>query len=232
MGTSQELSVAEEFLLLTWHDEKGKDTHTGSFRMLLAGAHVIDLALAELVTVEDGKLVTTAGAAPQDALHAQLVDRIRADTKPRKVSRWMNRWGSDKQVRQAAPDRLVERGILRAEERRLLGLFPMTRYPVGDTATAQEVRRRVGDVLVSDVEPSPRDAALAGLAATGGSKLVTRLVGKADRKAALRRGKRLAKEGVSSDVADAVQEAQAAAMAAITAAAAASSVSSASGSGS
>ena len=232
MGAWRELSVAEDFLLLTWHDDKGKDTYTGSSRMLMAGAHVIDLALAELVTVEDGKLVTTAGAAPQDALHAHLLDQIRGDTKPRKVSKWMNRWGRDTQVRQAAPDRLAERGILRAEGRRIIGLFPVIRYPVADVAAANEVRGRVGDVLVSDDEPSPRDGALAGLAATGGSKLVTRLVGKSDRKAALQRGKRLAKEGVSSDVADAVQEAQAAAMAAITAAAAASSVSSASGSGS
>lgn len=232
MTSSQQLSVAEELVLLCWHDEKGKPVHTSTFRMLLAGALVIDLALAELVSVDDGALVAADGASASDALHADLLDRIRRDDKPRKVSKWMHRWSSDKALRQAVFERLVQRGVLRAEEQRVLGLFAVTRHPVADLELAQSVRQRVGAVLVAEEDPTPRDAAIAGLAATAGAPLVKQLVDKPHRKDALKRGKRLAKEGVSADVADAVQQAQAAAMAAVTAAAAASAASSSSSSGS
>ncbi|MFO8076060.1 MAG: GOLPH3/VPS74 family protein [Actinomycetota bacterium] len=227
---ASELTVAEELLLLCWDDERGKRAVGGQFDQLLAGALLIDLTLEGLIEVVDGKVEPAVGASPTGPMRAALLDRIRADAKPRKISRWMQRWAGDKEVRQAPVDRLVDRGVLRVEERRVLRLFHVTRHPLADPARATEVRQRIGGVLTDDRPAAPRDAALAGLVATAGSGAVGRLVERSQRRAALKRGRQLAKEGVVGEVGEAVAQAQAAAMTAVTAAAAASAASSASSS--
>ena len=225
---SSELTVAEELLLLLWDDEKGKSGVGGQYAQLLAGALLIDLTLEGLIDVVDGKVEPVPGASPTGPMRAALLDRIREDRKSRTISRWMQRWAGDKEVREAPVQRLVDRGVLRAEERRVLRLFRVTRHPVADSARAARVRQRIGGVLTGEAPAAPRDAALAGLVATAGRGAVGLLVERSEVRAALKRGKRLAKEGVTAEVGEAVAQAQAAAMAAVTAAAAAGAVSSSS----
>ncbi len=225
-----ELTVAEELLLLCWDDDKGKRSPSAQFEQLLAGALLIDLTLEGLIEVVDDKVEPVTGVSPTGPMRAALLDRIRDDAKPRKISRWMQRWARDKEVREAPVDRLVDRGVLRVEERRVLRLFRVTRHPVADPARAAQVRQRISAVLTDDGPAAPRDAALAGLVATAGRQAVGRLVGRSAARAAHKRGKQLAKEGVVGEVGEAVAQAQAAAMAAVTAAAAASAASSSSSS--
>lgn len=217
---SSELTVAEELLLLLWDDEKGRPAVGGPRAQLLAGALLIDLTLEGLIDVVDGKVEPVSGVSPTGPMRAALLVRIRDDRKSRTISRWMQRWANDKEVREAPVERLVDRGVLRSEQRRVLGLFPVTRHPVTDPARAARVRERIGGVLTGEGPAAPRDAALAGLVATAGRGAVGLLVEPSERRAALKRGRRLAKEGVTGEVGEAVAQTQAAAIAAVTAAAA------------
>lgn len=61
-------------------------------------------------------------------------------------------------------DALVERGVLRRETRRFLGLFPYHRHPAGAASPADEVRQRF-EASRAAGRPDPRGRMLAALAA-------------------------------------------------------------------
>ena len=59
--------------------------------------------------------------------------------------------------------RLVDRGILRRVEEKILGMFPTRRYPVIDDRAELEVKQHITEVLFSDDIPDPRDIAIIDL---------------------------------------------------------------------
>lgn len=225
------LTLPEEALLLGWDGERGKNRWTANHGMIVAGAALMELVLREAVAVTDDG-VRAVGHDTGDPALDTVLGELRESRKSRSVKQWVQYLGNRWDVRNATLESLVRRGIVRREERRFLGLFPVRRYPVTQPHRAEEVRQRVRWVLTSDGEvDDPRDGALAGLVEPGGTVLLRQLVPKEQRKQARERAKALARgEGVSHDVAKAVSEANAAAMAAISAAAAASAASSSSSS--
>ena len=58
---------------------------------------------------------------------------------------------------------LVARGIVVQREAWVMWAFRARRYPTIDGNAEQEVKLRIGDVLLSDDIPDPRDVALIGL---------------------------------------------------------------------
>ena len=160
-----DLLLAEDLMLLLLDDETGavRQTHV---RPLLGGAVLADLALAGAVEVEEkrgvwhtAKVHPVDGARPSDALLAAAYDEVAA--KPRSAQDLVNRIG--KPLKDDVTERLVERGLVRREEHRVLGIFPTTRWPAEDVAHEQGVRRRLGDLLVRGLTPDTRTVALVAL---------------------------------------------------------------------
>jgi len=58
---------------------------------------------------------------------------------------------------------LAARGLLRAEEGKVLGIFSTTRWPAGDSAHELQVRELVTGALVHGTTPDQRTAALIAL---------------------------------------------------------------------
>ncbi|MEE3127658.1 MAG: GPP34 family phosphoprotein, partial [Actinomycetota bacterium] len=138
-----DLLLAEDLMLLLLDDQTGavRQTH---LRPLLGGAVLADLALAGAVEVEEkrgvwhtAKVHPVDGARPSDALLAAAYDEVAA--KPRSAQDLVNRIG--KPLKDDVTERLVERGLVRREEHRVLGIFPTTRWPAEDVAHEQGVRR-------------------------------------------------------------------------------------------
>lgn len=225
------LSLPEEALLLGWDDERGKNRWTANLGMVVAGAALMELVLREAAAVTDDG-VRAAGQDTGELVLDTVLAEIRASRKPRSVKQWVQHLGNRRQLRDAVLESLLRQGIVRRDERRVLGLLPVRRYPVTQRHRPEEIRQRVRGALTGEDEvEDPRDAALAGLVEPGGSVLLRQLVPKEQRQQARERAKALARgEGVSRDVAKAVSQANAAAMAAISAAAAASASSSSSSS--
>jgi hypothetical protein len=67
------------------------------------------------------------------------------------------------EIHHAAVDRLIQRGILRREERRLLWVFGERRYPTVDGRERAEVRTRLTRLILGNDLPAPRDAILLSL---------------------------------------------------------------------
>jgi len=160
--------VAEDLLLLLTEDASGKFAvdRTG-MDLALAGACVLELAEQGRVGVaasgEDvrrGRLVvrdpTPTGNAVLDLALQRCVER--SGKKPQDVLPKIA-----KGLRAGLLDGLAEKGILRQEKGRVLGLFPTTRWPATDSRHEGEVRVGLQNALVHGTTPDPRSASLAAL---------------------------------------------------------------------
>lgn len=159
--------LAEDLLLLLTDDETGRHLVDGSsLEYALSGALLVDLATAEKIQVSEPSgvfkraTVTATDTSPvgdpvlDDALNI-VAERPRAaqDLIPRLA----------KDIRPLLLQRLADRGVLRLEEGRILGMFPTTRWPAEDSAHESEVRHGLHQVLVLERPPTPEQASLISL---------------------------------------------------------------------
>jgi hypothetical protein len=158
--------VAEDLLLVLFDTESGVFRGEGTTLFnVLAGAVLVDLALAENVELVDagmlrGKEVhAVTGNPPTDPVLRGAWDRIAK--RPYEVHTMVAAVGP--YLREPLVDRLVERGHLRREERRFLGFFPTTALVDGGTSRRADLIAAVRPVLAEGAEPDTRTAALAAL---------------------------------------------------------------------
>ncbi|MCK2214388.1 GPP34 family phosphoprotein [Actinomadura sp. ATCC 31491] len=217
------VTIAEELLLLAYSEDEGKPL-VGAVQLdpALAGALLAELAVEGRVELSDKKLVLS-GAEPlgDDELDAVLA-RVAEDGKERKPAWWVQRLQSAK-LRNRLLTRLAQAGVLSEQRGKVLGLFPVTRWPEADPGVEAEVRERVASVL-GGADPDARTAVL--IAIMHAAKL--------DRKAfpgaSKERIKEIAEGAWAADaVAKTIAAINAAAMAAITAATVAATTTSSSG---
>lgn len=144
-----------EYYLLTCLDQSGRllsQSHT--IRVGLAGAVLTDLArrgsihvTQDLVTVDDTKNLKL--EAPLDA----VLQIIRDSPEPQDAEQWINRFS-----RPGLMDTIIKilehNGQLMVTEKRLLGLWPRTRYVLGDAYDRMDIYVRMRGTLMG------RDTAL------------------------------------------------------------------------
>lgn len=219
--------ILEDYLLLTLDDVTGKAVVDASYReQVAAGALLVELALlrrADLAGDGDGgrvgRIVVRDPSPTGNALldEALGVVRAREGSKPKALVAPLARL---KPAARAIAS-LAERGVLRREEGRVLGIFPTTRWPAADTRHEDAVRADLRRVLVEGGDPDERTAALvAVLSATGQAGRVLASGGSgadaeewtaAHRRAADRRAKEIARRSWGSEAVRAyVQEISAA----------------------
>jgi hypothetical protein len=235
--------IAEDLLLLAY-DESGAEPGIADLDHRLAGALLVELAMDGRVGVAAdgdaggtapqaaGGTAASAAQAPaehpaEDPAEAVVVVHDGSPTghpaldaalavvgeRPRRARDLVE--PLSRGVRERLLQGLAERGVLRREERKVLALFPVTRWPAEEQAHEAALRTRMAAVLADDLTPDPRTAALVAL--LKGSGLVARLVDRADRKRAEERVAELAASAWVADGVAAAVAAQAAMSAALTA---------------
>lgn len=214
-----DLILAEQTLLIALDDAKGRDTTDCGSDAGLAAALLLDLARDGLVEVDaDGELVAVDGAPPGHELLRDAHAAIRGSSRRRGAKGWVDRLpGELKPLRERLARGLVQRGILSEEHSKRLGILPTTRFPAADDGPERELRGRLHEVLVVGREPTEEEALLVGLCEPLG--LVGAVVSRDERRAARKRAKAVAEQGlVGTAVRDSVQAVQAAVIAATTSA--------------
>jgi hypothetical protein len=212
--------IAEDLALLLYDDESGKPV-AGSpgLDYALGGAVLIELTLLGKVDiagageqVKAGRLkvldTTPTGDAVLDERLAFLAGK--QGSRPKDVMAKLS-----KKLRDQLLVRLAERGVLEADKGKVLGLFPVTRWPAKDARHESEVRAALENVLKLGMQPDERTAALIALlsALNVVPKVVTDAV---DKKALKQRAQQIAEsDWAASAVRKAVQEMQAAITASI-----------------
>jgi len=224
--------LAEDLLLLLTDDTSGKAVVDGTkLDLALAGAVVLDLAERERVavagpgeSVKEGRLAVRDPAATGDDLLDEALRRL-ADKSPQKPQSALPRLA--KKLREAVYGRLVDRGIVRFQEGKVLGIFPTRQWPAEDSVHEAEVRQGLGEVLVVGRRPSEREALVVSL--LHAVDALPKVVGGpgVDKKELRRRGKEIAEgEFAGAAVRKAVEAVNAAMVTTIAAAAVVSSGSS------
>ncbi|MBC6457161.1 GOLPH3/VPS74 family protein [Actinomadura sp. HBU206391] len=139
--TDTNLTIAEAFVLLSLREENGKPL-IGSTEAVtaVAGALLTDLVIAGRLGIDDDDRITCTDPSPtgDPELDAAL-SRIAEEKKQRKAKWWVSKLRSES-LRKRLTGRLAERGILREERGRVLGVFPTTRYPEQDPVPEQQIR--------------------------------------------------------------------------------------------
>ncbi|GAB2895057.1 GOLPH3/VPS74 family protein [Streptomyces mayteni] len=168
----EEPLLVEEVMLLLLDDETGVPAAAGTLHYTLGGAVLVELALRGEIDVEEsgsklsGPRVVTVGTGDlADPLLRSAYEKVAE--RPRGVQTALLEIGGG--LRKPVIDRLVERGLIRRESRRVLGIFPSTRLPADDTRHEAALRRRVCAALEDGETPDTRTAAVIALLSAGGA---------------------------------------------------------------
>ncbi|GAA1971069.1 GOLPH3/VPS74 family protein [Amycolatopsis minnesotensis] len=218
--------LAHDLLLLLLDDESGKlSASMHAPDKALAGAVLIELALNGAIdvggaqdTVKPGRVKALDGKVPAHPVLRSAAEIVRAN-EGRKPDHVLGPIA--KGLREELADELVREGILRRQEKRVLGLFPVERLPAADSAHEDALRTEITAVLAGQRRPDERTGPLISLLSA--MNVVTRVFDVPDARAA----KQLAKEIAKSDwaaaaVRRAVEAVQSAAVVAVVAATSAS----------
>jgi hypothetical protein len=220
--------IAEDLLLLLYDDQSGEPiTGAPGLDYALAGAVLIELTLlgkldvaGEGEEVKRGRLKVLDASPTGDA----ILDERLAYVAGKPGKRPKDQIGRlSKKLREQLLARLAERGVLEADEGKVLGIFPVTRWPAKDARHEAQLRATLESVLKVGTSPDERTGALIALVSALNvvPKVVTDAV---DKKALKQRAKEIAESDWAADaVKKAVSEMQSAVTTAVVVSAAAAS---------
>lgn len=159
-------TLAEEILLLAY-DIRGKcrlapvELNCG-----VGGALLSDLDLAGRLTLEHGRVAV----ADDTPVGDPILDGVLADIEAapaRAPHEWVTRLckaGFDERLLA----RMAERGQIEIGQRRALGVFTETRYPVRDIVALWDAHQRIVAAVTTEPSPGRRTLALGALATAAG----------------------------------------------------------------
>jgi hypothetical protein len=160
--------LAEDLLLLVTDDASGRlSAPAEQVDAGLGGANLVELTLRNKVDLtgdqdpgKRGRIIvrdpSPAGDAVLDTALQTLI--ARQGRKPSKVIKPLS-----KNLRSTLYQRLADRGVVRAERGKILGVFPIRRWPAEDASEETQVRRLMTQALVQQEAPDARTAALIAL---------------------------------------------------------------------
>jgi Golgi phosphoprotein 3 len=160
------LTFTEEIVLLALDDQTGAPLPLPVTALAygLAGAVLADLAVAGKIDTDEKKLVVLDPTPTGDLLIDPWLAVIAEEKKPRPVAHWLSVLADRQQeIEQPALDRLIARGVLRRQDKKILWVIGLRRYPTVDGHERTEVRTRLGELILGDDIPDPRDAILISL---------------------------------------------------------------------
>nr|WP_206440368.1 GPP34 family phosphoprotein [Streptomyces scabichelini] len=163
--------------LLAWDTTKLKVTGVSQLHHLVRAAALTELAQRGLLADEDGIAKPVHPDARTGDLVLDGLMELIEESRPHRWKTWVTlRAGV---TLDAVRAQLAADGYLRAEKKRVLGLFPSVEYELDRVPVVEALREDARQVLESEVpvaDVSERDAALVALAAT--AELRTILSGK------------------------------------------------------
>ncbi|MCX6975164.1 MAG: GPP34 family phosphoprotein [Verrucomicrobia bacterium] len=160
------LTLLEEFVLLSLDDETGAHLLLPSFALGLGmgGAVLADLSIAGRIST-GGAQVQVLNAEPTgNPLLDPWLALIAKDSQDHSIHYWLSILTNEKkEIESDALSYLIERGILKREDKKILWVLGLRRYPTIHNEERVEVRTRLERLILSDDIPSHFDATLISL---------------------------------------------------------------------
>ncbi len=160
------LTFPEEIVLLSLDDKSGKfvDLPPLAMDQALAGAALLELAFQNRIDTDLTHLTLVNAKPTGEGMLDPLLEKI-VEAKDKKDAKyWVGVFSAEgEKLREKTLDRLVQRGIIKREEKRFLWVIPGRRYPMVNNQEEQEVRKRIQSVIAEEEVPGPRDVVLISL---------------------------------------------------------------------
>jgi golgi phosphoprotein 3 len=161
------LTFVEEIVLLALDDQKGKfvDLPPLALDQALAGAALLELAFQNRIDTDLTHLTLVSDQPTGDRMLDSILRAVTAAKDKKDAKHWVGVISADGgKIRDGALVKLVEKGVLKKEEKKFLWVIPGRRYPMIQNQEEEEVRKRIRHVVVDGAIPSPRDVVIISLA--------------------------------------------------------------------
>lgn len=214
------LYLHEELLLIVLRDEEGTvDRRAGFYQYALAAGVLSELLLAGRITVTPDKkqYVEVADQRPLgDELLDECLSRMATAKRRERLQNWVTRIGNQSGLRHRVAQNLCRKGVLRADEDRVLWIFRRRIYPERDPRFERHLVERLRRAIFNDA-PRVEARTLLLVALAHGTNLLHLVFPRRELRARQARLKRIVAGDLAGRAAQAaVQAAQAACVAAIT----------------
>jgi hypothetical protein len=181
MAKGKPLFLYEEIMLLALRDEEGTIA-TGFTEHVVAGAILAELLLDGRISVEDTRkqLVDLQNKKPTgDPIIDECLEKMSAGKRRASLQTWISRLAGTKNLRHKVARQLCDRGILHADEDKVLFIFKRLVYPEIDPLPEKKIVDRLRAAIFTDRDQlDPRTVVLISLA--NGSDLLRQTFGRKD----------------------------------------------------
>lgn len=176
-------TIAEALILLGTDDDKGTAVSSASLNYGLVGSILAELAMTESIELKDGKVAVTDDSLTDVSYFNTVLNEIKEDHKERTVEYWISHFaGNTKAINDPVYLSLVDKGILKEEDKTYFFFFNTNVYPTVDERPEQEIRNHVNDVVFNNAETDAEIAMLLSLIKT--CDLIEEVFGKGRKKEA------------------------------------------------
>ncbi|MEU2394944.1 GPP34 family phosphoprotein [Streptomyces sp. NPDC007369] len=158
------VTLGEEIMLLSLDDESGWAKSRQAAGWAVAGGILLELVMAERLSVTGTRLGVLDSTPTGEPLLDGRLALLETWTQGRgrgRVTNWLIK--DHTKAVGATVQRLSERGLVTEEQHKVLGLFPVRRYPEADGSAERELRERLTATVLGKADPDERTAGLIAL---------------------------------------------------------------------
>ncbi len=172
------LFLHEEIMLLALRDEEGTIASGTMYQYAIGAAMLAELLLSKRIEVEQSgkrKLVNLVSTTPLgELLIDECLEKVISAKRRAVLQTWVSRFAGVKNLKHRVAQQLCRRGILRADEDKVLLLFTRKIYPEVNPVPERELIRRLEHAIFTDTRDiDPHTVVLLSLAnSTGLLKVV------------------------------------------------------------
>lgn len=173
MHLKNKLFLHEEITLLALRDKEGTFQIGATYDYAIGGAVLAELLLNERVTVEETRGKKLANLISPEPLGDPIIDeclqKVRCAKRRASLQTWVARFARVKRLRLRIGEQMCRRGILRADEDKILWIFTRRVYPEVDPAPERQLIDRMRKAIFTDRQDiDPRTVILISLAKSAG----------------------------------------------------------------
>jgi golgi phosphoprotein 3 len=151
------LYLYEEIMLLALRDEEGTVASGAMYNYAVAGAILAELLLEGRICIDEPrkrkKLVTLAGDDPVgDELTDECLERIARAKRRKRPEDWVSSFANIRRLKHRIAAQLCQRGILTADEDKVLLIFTRKIYPEVNPEPERRIINRLEEAIFTDTD--------------------------------------------------------------------------------
>ena len=160
------LNIPEELVLLAL-DESGEVHHKykgPKSDIVIASAILMDLSLKHRIDTDQYNVIPDKLDALNDPILDVIIDEIRNYGSVRPIKEWISELSLMGQFfRDEIIKSLLDKGILKVEEEKILWMFSKRKYPLVEDKEVKEVKARIRELVFSNEIPDPQDIVIVSI---------------------------------------------------------------------